>query len=149
MANNLLNFFKRLFVNQRQEEDIDQKSQYLRLAMILKASKQRIWIFDMARRHYLYLSDSGKYEEVYNDDYEVLSQALVDVSEGKEESSVVRVRSNTPESERIYEINISVAGRDKRGNISSILGIQHDITNEVRKQHQVNQLLMRYHTVFN
>ena len=128
MANNLLNFFKRLFVNQRQEEDIDQKSQYLRLAMILKASKQRIWIFDMARRHYLYLSDSGKYEEVYNlvefsrlfnrDDYEVLSQALVDVSEGKEESSVVRVRSNTPESERIYEINISVAGRDKRGNIN-------------------------------
>ena len=159
MANNLLNFFKRLFVNQRQEEDIDQKSQYLRLAMILKASKQRIWIFDMARRHYLYLSDSGKYEEVYNlvefsrlfnrDDYEVLSQALVDVSEGNEESSVVRVRSNTPESERIYEINISVAGRDKRGNVSSILGIQHDITNEVRKQHQVNQLLMRYHTVFN
>ena len=159
MANNLLNFFKRLFFNQRQEEDIDQKSQNLRLAMILKASKQRIWIYDMARRHYLYLSDSGKYEEVYNlvefsrlfnrDDYEVLSQALVDVSEGKEESSVVRVRSNTPESERIYEINISVAGRDKRGNISSILGIQHDITNEVRKQHQVNQLLMRYHTVFN
>lgn len=159
MANNLLNFFKRLFVNQRQEEDIDQKSQYLRLAMILKASKQRIWIYDMARRHYLYLSDSGKYEEVYNlvefsrlfnrDDYEVLSQAIVDVSEGKEESSVVRVRSNTPESERIYEINISVAGRDKRDNISSILGIQHDITNEVRKQHQVNQLLMRYHTVFN
>lgn len=159
MANNLLNFFKRLFVNQRQEEDIDQKSQNLRLAMILKASKQRIWIFDMARRHYLYLSDSGKYEEVYNliefsrlfnrDDYEVLSQALVDVSEGKEESSVVRVRSNTPESEHIYEIHISVAGRDKRGNVSSILGIQHDITNEVRKQHQVNQLLMRYHTVFN
>ena len=159
MANNLLNFFKRLFFNQRQEEDIDQKSQNLRLAMILKASKQRIWIFDMARRHYLYLSDSGKYEEVYNlvefsrlfnrDDYEVLSQALVDVSEGKEESSVVRVRSNTPESERIYEIHISVAGRDKRGNVSSILGIQHDITNEVRKQHQVNQLLMRYHTVFN
>ena len=144
MANNLLNFFKRLFVNQRQEEDIDQKSQNLRLAMILKASKQRIWIYDMARRHYLYLSDSGKYEEVYNlvefsrlfnrDDYEVLSQALVDVSEGNEESSVVRVRSNTPESERIYEINISVAGRDKRGNISSILGIQHDITNEVREK---------------
>ena len=50
MANNLLNFFKRLFFNQRQEEDIDQKSQNLRLAMILKASKQRIWIYDMARR---------------------------------------------------------------------------------------------------
>ena len=159
MANNLLNFFKRLFVDQRQEEDIAHKSQNLRLALILKASKQRIWIFDMARRHYLYLSDSGKYEETYNlvefsrlfnrDDYEVLSQTLVDVSEGKIESSVVRVRNNTPESERIYEINISVAGRDKRGNISSILGIQHDITNEVHKQNQVNQLLMRYHTVFN
>ena len=158
MANNLLTFFKSLYFNQRQKEN-DRKSQNARLALILKASKQRIWIYDMAKRHYLYLSDSGKYEETYNivefsrlfnrDDYEVLSQTLVDVSESKIESSVVRVRSNTHESERIYDVNISVAGRDKRGNISSILGIQHDITNEVRKQNQVNQLLMRYHTVFN
>ena len=158
MANNLLTFFKSLYFNQRQKEN-DRKSQNARLALILKASKQRIWIYDMVKRHYLYLSDSGKYEETYNivefsrlfnrDDYEVLSQTLVDVSESKIESSVVRVRSNTHESERIYDVNISVAGRDKRGNISSILGIQHDITNEVRKQNQVNQLLMRYHTVFN
>ena len=158
MANNLLTFFKSLYFNQRQKEN-DRKSQNARLALILKASKQRIWIYDMAKRHYLYLSDSGKYEETYNlvefsrlfnrDDYEVLSQTLVDVSESKIESSVVRVRSNTHESERIYDVNISVAGRDKRGNISSILGIQHDITNEVHKQNQVNQLLMRYHTVFN
>ena len=158
MANNLLTFFKSLYFNQRQKEN-DRKSQNARLALILKASKQRIWIYDMAKRHFLYLSDSGKYEETYNlvefsrlfnrDDYEVLSQTLVDVSESKIESSVVRVRSNTHESERIYDVNISVAGRDKRGNISSILGIQHDITNEVHKQNQVNQLLMRYHTVFN
>jgi PAS domain S-box-containing protein len=158
MANNLLTFFKSLYFNQRQKEN-DRKSQNARLALILKASKQRIWIYDMAKRHFLYLSDSGKYEETYNlvefsrlfnrDDYEVLSQTLVDVSESKIESSVVRVRSNTHESERIYDVNISVAGRDKRGNISSILGIQHDITNEVHKQKQVNQLLMRYHTVFN
>ena len=158
MANNLLTFFKSLYFNQRQKEN-DRKSQNARLALILKASKQRIWIYDMAKRHYLYLSDSGKYEETYNlvefsrlfnrDDYEVLNQTLVDVSESKIESSVVRVRSNTHESERIYDVNISVAGRDKRGNISSILGIQHDITNEVHKQNQVNQLLMRYHTVFN
>lgn len=159
MPYNVLTFFKRLFFDQRQEVDNDRQSQNSRLALILKASKQRIWIYDMAQRHYLYLSDSGRYDETYNlvafarlfnrDDYEELSQTLVDVSEGKKESSVVRVRSNTPESERIYDVNISVAGRDKHGNISSILGIQHDITNEVRKQQQVSQLLMRYHTVFN
>ena len=159
MPYNVLTFFKRLFFDQRQEVDNARQSQNSRLALILKASKQRIWIYDMAQRHYLYLSDSGKYDETYNhvafarlfnrDDYEELSQTLVDVSEGKKESSVVRVRSNTPESERIYDVNISVAGRDKHGNISSILGIQHDITNEVHKQQQVSQLLMRYHTVFN
>ena len=159
MPYNVLTFFKRLFFDQRQEVDNAHRSQNSRLALILKASKQRIWIYDMAQRHYLYLSDSGKYDETYNhvafarlfnrDDYEELSQTLVDVSEGKKESSVVRVRSNTPESERIYDVNISVAGRDKHGNISSILGIQHDITNEVHKQQQVSQLLMRYHTVFN
>ena len=155
----MIPFFHRLFTRRRQGEDNAHRSQNSRLALILKASKQRIWIYDMAQRHYLYLSDSGRYDEIYNlvefarlfnrDDYEELSQTLVDVSEGKKESSVVRVRSNTPESERIYDVNISVAGRDKHGNISSILGIQHDITNEVRKQQQVSQLLMRYHTVFN
>ena len=155
----VLFFYNRLYVYRRQEINNVRRSQNARLALILKASKQRIWIYDMAKRHYLYLSDSGKYEETYNlvefarlfnrDDYEELSQTLVDVSEGKKESSVVRVRSNTPESEHIYDVNISVAGRDKRGNVTSILGIQHDITNEVRKQNQVNQLLMRYHTVFN
>ena len=159
MPYNVLTFFKRLFFDQRQEVDNARQSQNSRLALILKASKQRIWIYDMAQRHYLYLSDSGKYDETYNlvafarlfnrDDYEELSQVLVDVSEGKKESSVVRVRSNTPESERIYDVNISVAGRDKHGYVSSILGIQHDITNEVHKQQQVSQLLMRYHTVFN
>ena len=159
MPYNVLTFFKRLFFDQRQEVDNARQSQNSRLALILKASKQRIWIYDMAQRHYLYLSDSGKYDETYNhvafarlfnrDDYEELSQTLVDVSEGKKESSVVRVRSNTPESERIYDVNISVAGRDKHGNISSILGIQHDITNEVHKQQQVSQLLIRYQTVFN
>ena len=159
MPYNVLTFFKRLFFDQRQEVDNARQSQNSRLALILKASKQRIWIYDMAQRHYLYLSDSGKYDETYNlvefsrlfnrDDYEELSQVLVDVSEGKKESSVVRVRSNTPESQRIYDVNISVAGRDKHGDVSSILDIQHDITNEVHKQQQVSQLLMRYHTVFN
>ena len=114
MPYNVLTFFKRLFFDQRQEVDNDRQSQNARLALILKASKQRIWIYDMAQCHYLYLSDSGRYDEIYNlvefsrlfnrDDYEELSQTLVDVSEGKKESSVVRVRSNTPESERIYDI---------------------------------------------
>lgn len=159
MTNNLQTFFKRLFANQRQEGDFARKSQNSRLALILKASKQRIWIYDMVRRHYFYLSNAGKFDERYNplefsrlfnrDDYETLRQAILDVSENKKESSVVKLRSNALRTERFYEVNVSVAGLDKRGNINSILGIQHDITDAVNKQHQVNQLFMRYHTVFN
>ena len=122
MPYNVLTFFKRLFFDQRQEVDNARQSQNSRLALILKASKQRIWIYDMAQRHYLYLSDSGKYDETYNlvefsrlfnrDDYEELSQVLVDVREGTKESSVVRVRSNTPEEHSMYDVNKWAVGRE-------------------------------------
>ena len=157
----MISFFHRLFAYQRKEVNNAHRSQNSRLALILNASKQRIWIYDMAKHHYLYLSDSGKYEKEYNpvefahqfdrDDYEEVRKAIVEVTDGRKESCVVTLHSNakTPAAMRIYETNISVAGRDRHGHVNRLLGIQHDITNEVLKQKQVSQLLMRYHTVFN
>ena len=45
-------------------------------------------------------------------------------------------------------MTVSVDRRDSRGRVTSILGIQHDVTDEYRRLETVNQLLLRYHTVF-
>lgn len=157
----VLIFYNRLYVYQRQEANMVNKSQNQRLALVLKAGKLRIWVYDVAKRHYSYLSDNGTYEEEYNpiefarqferDAFEELRQAVFDVSEGKRTSTEMTLpSSDSSESERRhYEMNISVAQYDNRGHVVQVLGIQHDITDDVRKQEHVSQLHMRYHTVFN
>lgn len=157
----ILFFYNRLYVYRRQEINNARRSQNARLALILKASKQRIWIYDVVKRQYRYLSDIGEYDENYNpmefsrlferDGYESLRQAMYDVSDKKKPSAMVTLssESSNPEEKRIYEINISPDKFSRHGNVIRLLGIQHDITDEVHKQKQVNKLFMRYHTVFN
>jgi len=157
----VLIFYNRLYVFQRQEVNASRRSQNARLALILKAGKQRIWIYDPVKRHYSYLSDEGTYEEEYNpvefsqrfdrDDFELMRQAIFDVADEKRSSAVVTVKSNAEDDEArlYYEINVSVASRDQNGHPTRLLGIERDITDKIRKQEQVNKLLMRYHTVFN
>ena len=157
----VLIFYNRLYVFQRQEVNASRRSQNARLALILKAGKQRIWIYDPVKRHYSYLSDEGTYEEEYNpvefsqrfdrDDFELMRQAIFDVADEKRSSAVVTVKSNAEDDEArlYYEINVSVASRDQNGHPTRLLGLERDITDKIRKQEQVNKLLMRYHTVFN
>jgi signal transduction histidine kinase len=158
----VLIFYNRLYAFQRQEVNASRRSQNARLALILKAGKQRIWIYDPVKRHYSYLSDEGTYEEEYNpvefsqrfdrDDFEVMRQAIFDVADEKCPSAVVMVKSNAKDDDEKclhYEINVSVASRDQHGHTTRLLGIERDITDKIRKQEQVNNLLMRYHTVFN
>ena len=157
----VLIFYNRLYVYQRQEVNASRRSQNARLALILKAGKQRIWIYNSAKRHYSFLSEQGTYEEEYNpvefsqrfdrDDFEVLRQAIFDVCDEKRSSSVITIKgqAESEEQRHYYEMNISVASRDERGHVTSLLGIERDITDKIRKQEQVNKLLMRYHTVFN
>ena len=157
----VLIFYNRLYVYQRQEVNASRRSQNARLALILKAGKQRIWIYNSAKRHYSFLSEQGTYEEEYNpvefsqrfdrDDFEVLRWAIFDVCDEKRSSSVITIKgqAESEEQRHYYEMNISVASRDEHGHVTSLLGIERDITDKIRKQEQVNKLLMRYHTVFN
>jgi PAS domain S-box-containing protein len=157
----VLFFYNRLYVYKRQEANKERKSQNARLALVLKAGKLRIWVYEVAKRHYSYLTDEGTYGKDLNpiefaqqfdrDQIEQLRQAVFDVCDMKNSTSKVTIhgRSDHNGERRCYEMNISVARYDKFGFVTKVLGIQHDITDDVRKKEKVNQLLMRYHTVFN
>ena len=140
---------------------MDTMKQKARLALILKTSKLRLWFFHPATRHYFYLTDTGEYDREYNpaefaqffhrDDLDLMRKIIFDVCEGKQEKGKVMIRNRADNDAdcRYYDMSISVAHRDANGEPSLIMTIQHDITEERRRQDKVNEMLIRYQTIFN
>ena len=140
---------------------MDNKKQKARLALILKTGRLRLWFFYPATSHYCYLSEAGDYEREYNpaefcqmfhrDDIERMSGVIYDICDGKQDSGKLSIRSRAEKESdcRHYDLSISVASRDDQGVPTSLMGIQHDVTEEYRRQEKIHQLLVRYHTIFN
>ena len=139
---------------------MDSKKQKARLALILKTGRLRLWFYYPATRHYCYLSEAGDYEREYNpsdfsqlfhlDDIEKMRSLIFDICEGKQDSGKVAIRSRSTEDDcRHYETSISVVSRDEHGLPTSLMGIQHDVTDEYRRKEKTRRLLIRYHTIFN
>ena len=141
--------------------EMDSKKQKARLALILKTGRLRLWFYYPATRHYCYLSESGDYEREYNpadfsklfhlDDIEKMRTVVFDMCEGKRDTGKVTMRSraNHEADCRYYEISLSVISRDDKGLPTSLMGIQHDVTEEYRRKAKISQLLVRYRTIFN
>ena len=152
--------YNRVYMRRANEANARRKEQNAHLALVLQAGRLRIWKYLPATRHYLFLSEEGTMEQRYNpidfqqffehDDFERLRTAIFDICEGKQNSAVLTLVSNVKDDAflRHYEMTVSVDRRDSRGRVTSILGIQHDVTDEYRRLETVNQLLLRYHTVF-
>ena len=141
--------------------EIDNKKQKARLALIMKTSKLRLWFYDPTTRHCCYLSEAGDYEREYNpadfalffhrDDLDRMRAMVFAICEGKMDTGKVKVRSRAEKESdcRHYEISFSVMSRGVDGLPTSLMAIQHDVTEEYQRQQKINQLLVRYHTIFN
>ena len=142
-------------------QDVDNKKQKARLALIMKTSKLRLWFYDPTTRHFCYLSEAGDYEREYNpadfalffhrDDLDSMRTVVFAICEGKMDTAKVNVRSRAEKESdcRHYEISFSVMSRGDDGLPTSLMAIQHDVTEEHQRQEKINQLLARYHTLFN
>lgn len=142
-------------------QEIDNQKQKARLALIMKTSKLRLWFYDPTTRHFCYLSEAGDYEREYNpadfalffhrDDLDQMRAMVFAICEGKMDTGKVNVRSRAEEESdcRYYEISFSVMSRGVDGLPTSLMAIQHDVTEEYRRQQKINQLVVRYHTIFN
>ena len=157
----VLLIYNRLCARREREMNAKNVSQNARLALILKTGHLRLWVYEPDVRHYFYLSDSGDYTEDFNpvefsklynrDDFETLSSKVFDIADGKSSKAVIQVRGRQQEdgSESHYEITVSLFSQNASGQVERILGVQRDITEDYEKQHQLDRLLIRYHTVFN
>ena len=165
MAALLMGIFVLLFYNFIYHyRELDAKteglSQYARLSLVLQTSNLQLWFYNVQRRHYVLLKESGEYSREYNpvefaelfnrDDFEIFRKAVFEICEGRLSSveSLVRGVKQANGSHRTFEFSVSVARRNDRGEILSLLCIQHDVTSETQRREAVSQLLMRYHTVF-
>ena len=152
--------YNRVYMRRAHEANTHQKEQNAHLALVLQAGRLRIWKYYPATRQYHFLSEEGSMEQRYNpidfahffdrDDFERLRSVVFDISEGKQSSAVLTMVSNAKDETylRHYEVSVSVDQRDSKGRVLSVFGIQHDVTEDYRRLETVNQLLLRYHTVF-
>ena len=143
------------------KQDVDNNKQKARLALIMKTSKLRLWFYDPTTRYFCYLSEEGDYEREYNpadfalffhrDDVDGMRQMIFAICEGKMDEAKANVRSRaTKESDcRYYEMSFSVMSRGDDGLPTLLMAIQHDVTEEYQRQQKINQLLVRYQTIFN
>ena len=143
------------------KQDVDNNKQKARLALIMKTSKLRLWFYDPTTRYFCYLSEEGDYEREYNpadfalffhrDDVDGMRQMIFAICEGKMDEAKANVRSRaTKELDcRYYEISFSVVSRGDDGLPTLLMAIQHDVTEEYQRQQKINQLLVRYQTIFN
>ena len=154
-------FYNRLYVFREQDARKLLKNRNSRLGLVMQAGRLRLWVYYPETRHYRFISETGEYSREYNpidlahfydrDDFEGLRTAIFDICENRRLTSTVQLRSaqRTNESQKIYEVHLSIAAKDYKGRITQLLGIEHDVTTEYEKNANTKQLLMRYHTVFN
>lgn len=157
----VLIFYNRLYIYREQNASHQNLSQNSRLRLVLQTGHLSLWMYLLESRHYMRFSDTGEYADEYNpvefslfydrDDFEVLRRNIFDICEGRRLTSTVHLNSS-PDADgsvRRYEVTVSIASRDKYGRVTRLLGVQRDVTDAERKEEEVKQLLMRYHTVFN
>ena len=143
------------------KHDVDNIKHKARLALIMKTSKLRLWFYDPTTRYFCYLSEEGDYEREYNpadfalffhrDDVDGMRQMIFAICEGKMDEAKVNVRSRAAKESdcRYYEMSFSVMSRGDDGLPTLLMAIQHDVTEEYQRQQKINQLLVRYQTIFN
>jgi len=142
-------------------QDIDKKKQKARLALIMKTSRLRLWFYDPTTRHFCYLSEAGDYEREYNpadfaqffhrDDVDKMRSIVFAICEGKMDTAKVNCRSRAKKESdcKHYEISFSVVSRGDDGLPTSLMAIQHDVTEEYHRKQEISRLLARYQTIFN
>lgn len=157
----LLLFYNRLYIYREQEINKQQHKQNIRLSTIMQTGRMQMWIYDTESQHYRFISEDGTVIKEYNpidfvkffnrDDFEELRSSIFEICENKRITSIVNLRSQEEDEEyrKYYEIHLSIAEKDSKGQIKHILGVQRDITNEQEKKNNTNKLMMRYSTVFN
>lgn len=156
-------FINRLYYFRAKEATNHQRRLNAQLSIILDSNNTHTWTYDIERDLFTAISSNDQTEQKYSpiefsqlydrDDFRELLNIIADIIEGKllTESLIVKsaMPKDTAEPLHLYDINLSVLRRKRRGRALMLLGIQRDITEDRAKEEQAHKLMLRYQTVFN
>ena len=138
------------------------RSSNRRLALILKTSHVRIWVYHVAAMTINEFDENGRqkgelltpnyfFYSLLKDDFDRIQQALADISmKNVDELTLdVQAKEGTQGALRSLTIALSVLRRDKNGKPMDIIGTTSDVTEEKLRQRQTKDAMLRYKMVFN
>lgn len=157
----ILLFYNFIYHYREEDAKVQSRNQNARLALVLQTGNLQLWIYDLRTRHYLLLSETGEYTKELNpvefsqmfdrDGFEILRKEVFDICEGRllHTSGKLKGAADAEGLHRYYEVDVTIAQRDKSGKVENLLCRLHDVTDEERRLNTVSNLLLRYKTVFN
>lgn len=168
VAGLLISFFVMVFSNRLywyREKEVNTEAERLntQLGLVMESKKRQVWIYNRQKNVFNKLSllttvgpdmlpidFSRDYDR---DDFMEMRELMHTILGGEALSQSVFVKGakpkNTDEQQRLYEINLSILRRDDHDSPAIILGIQTDVTDYQAQSKQTQELMLRYHTVFN
>ena len=131
------------------------------LAVILKTSHIRVWVFHASTKTITVIDENGIpqteelapstfFNSVRSEDFRRIMQAFQDIVKKKDSQASLVVQSHDgPEGvQRTQVVVLSVLHRDKDGKPSDIMGTTSDITEEQQRQQEAKDTMLRYQSVF-
>ncbi len=133
-----------------------------RLALILRTSRVRIWLYHIATNSITRIDGDGKQlktpfkpslfdYQILPEDFERLAAAIQMMIVGNKEETEVQIQAKTTDGGELRNLNIvmSVLHRNKAGHPTTLIGTSSDVTEERMRQIQVRENMLRYQAIFN
>lgn len=141
----------------RMERLVDRHNR--RLALILRTTKVRVWLYDVKSKTLSWLNSDGgimrrrhtieEYSHLYKaESFAKLEEALADISQGRKDNSVVELVSDSEHENRDVMVRLSVFRHDKRGAPKVIVGVLDDITERQQARRKAKDNMLRYQSIF-
>ena len=130
-----------------------------RLALILRTTKVRVWLYNVSDRSVLWMTDDGKIESQrhqlaeYAPDYTAdtfgeMEESLALIADGRRDSTVQQLIGAGVNEGREYVLTLSVYRRSKRGVPELIVGMMDDQTERLLSQRHTKDRMLRYQSIF-
>ncbi len=130
-----------------------------RLALILRTTKIRVWLYRVHDKSVTWMNDSGEIEKQvhqlseYRDDYTPesfgrMEEALALIADGRKDSSVQELTGVGGDNHHEYVLTLSVFRRSKRGVPEIIVGMMDDQTERLQMQRAAKDGMLRYESIF-
>ena len=157
-----------VYLTGRRREDVLErrlKKDNDRLALILEASKVRLWTYDVPTQHFTWLSQGNTQQREYStidfarrysrDDFDRLREQLRRLANDETDRATLeldllgRADDDTNDQERNTRLTLSILHRDEEGRPKTLLATRSDITEDRQRQQKVRDTRVRYEAIFN